>query len=510
MSEASDRSDLTPNKGSGNFSARLLTHGGIYGLEQVLQSLVMFVLLPVYARHLGTEGYGAVGLLLSFSGVLSVLMLQGLGSAWFRLRILPQVRNRIEEFQTTLVLYLATSVAFISILFFLIGPRIIPWLTPNIPFYPLWPWVLIIAGCTVFATLYRNAARSDQKPIQYIVFTAVQQLLSVIAILAMVVYFKRGPLGQLQGTAIAAIPFALLSLYLIRPYRISSDARSDIRLSFAYGLPVLPHMLAAPVNTLIDRVVVNALLGASLTGVYVAGQQISRLGDAVAQALNKAYAPIFNALAQEAEEEEDAVARERLLMAISEMGHVITLTILAIGVGLTMLSREVLLFLTNPEFASAWRIILLLVSAEIMRTYYHVFGRPIQFKLETIRFLPFLSWSSMGLNLIGNLILIPLMGIVGAALATFISQAGLAGLTLYLSHRTMKIPYPWFVMASSFGAFLFTALGLTWCDASLDSVALRLPLKIAIATPFLLYAGISLIKHLRGRALPPSLNQRSG
>lgn len=490
--------DPAARTGKSRSSARLFAHGGIYGLEHVLQTLVMLILLPVYARYLGTSGYGKIGVLLAFSGVLNILMLQGLGSAWFRLRILPEVRNRVGEFQTTLVVYLAISVGAIALLFFLLGPRVSPLLTPNIPFYPWWPWVLIIAASAVFATLYRNAARSDQKPVQYMIFTALQQLATVAAILFMVVYLEAGALGQLQGTAMAAVPFAVLGLFLLRPYRRSPDPRGDLKLSFAYGLPVLPHMLAAPLNTLIDRSVVNVLLGTSLTGVYVAGQQISRLGDAVAQALNRAYAPIFNALAQEAEEAglHTGPAREKL-HDIAEMGYALTLAILAIGTGLVALSREVLLFLANPEFASAWRIILLLVAAEIMRTYYHVFGRPIQFKLEAIRFMPILSWSSIGVNLAGNFILIPFFGIVGAALATFFSQAGLAVATLVLGHRTMAIPYRWGSMAAAFAGFLLTAAALTACDARFESLTLRLPLKIAVALPFLLYATVSLYRHLQ-------------
>ncbi len=509
MSDEPHTGELAEKQGPTHFSARLFAHGGIYGLEQVLQTLLTMLLLPVYARYLGTSGYGMIGVLMSIGGVLSMLMLQGLGSAWFRLRLLPQVRDRLDEFQTTLVGYLTFSIVVVAVLFFLLGPRISPLLTPNIPFYPWWPWILIISGSSVFATLYKNAARSDQKPGRYIAFTALQQLSSVGAILLMVVFLRRGAIGQLQGTAIAAVPFALLSLVLIRPYKRSSDPRGDLKLSFAYGLPTLPHAIASPVNTLIDRSVVNAMLGTSLTGVYVAGQQISRLGDAVAQALNKAYAPIFNALAQEAEDKGPGIeVAPQQMNAIAEMSYAITLALLLLGVGITMVSREVLLFLTNPDFASAWRIILLLVSAEIMRTYYHVFGRPIQFKLEAIRFLPILSWSSMGLNLVGNLALIPVFGIVGAALATLISQAALAIATLYLAHRTMPIPYRWGSMGAAFAGFLGTAVCLTACDANIESLGLRLPLKIACAVPFSIFGIVSLYQHMGSPALSRVLKKR--
>ncbi len=481
-----------------NFSARLFAHGGIYGLEQVIQTVVAFVLLPVYARYLGTSGYGQIGLLLSFGGVLSIVIFQGFGAAWFRLRFLPEIRNRLPEFQTTVVLYLGISVALASLVFFLAGPFLTPLITPEIPFLPLWPWVLAIACGTVFATLFRYTAQSDQKPVQYIVFTLLHQGVMVAAILYMVVVRDAGTLGQLQGTAFAALLFALVSLVLLRPYRLSRNHRNDLRLSFAYGVPVLPHMLASPVNTLVDRSVVNLLLGSSMTGIYVAGQQLSRISDAAAQALNKAYAPIFNTLAQEAAENgAGSSGHSAKLHVIAEMAYVLTLAILGVGTVVVMACREVLLLLANPEFASAWKIILLLVGAETMRTYYHVFGRSVQFELETIRFMPVLSWSTMLFNLAGNFALIPTFGIVGAAMATFISQCLLAVMTFYLGRRALAVPYPWRRMGLALGGFALTCALLTGCDVTADAWVWRLPLKLAVALPFGLYVAVTLFRRVR-------------
>lgn len=481
--------------------ARVFAHGGIYGLEYVMQTLVTMLLLPVYARYLGTSGYGKIGVLLSFSGVLSILMLQGLGSAWFRLRILPEVRDRLREFQTTIVLYLAASVTVVAGLFFLLGPLISERLTPNLPFYPWWPWVLVIAASTAFSNLFKLAARSEQKPLQYIVFTVLHQASTVAAVLVMVIALRAGALGQIQGTAFAAVPFAVLSLFLLRPYRRSENPRGDLGLAFAFGLPVLPHMLAGPLNIFIDRSVVNFFLGSSLAGVYIAGQQISRLTQAVAQALNMSYGPIFNNLAQEAvAHPSDSPEYRDQLKQIGELGHIITLTMLAVGTGVIVFSREVLLLLTNPEFAEAWRIIGLLVAAQMMMSYYFVFGRAVFFSRESVRYMPLLSWSFLLLNLAGNCILIPLMGILGAALSTLISQTMLALLTLRLANRFIRIPYPARMMLMCFAAFLLTAGALTWCDATLTSIPFRLLCKVGVALPFLLFTGYALLGHVRQRS----------
>lgn len=501
-----DPSGAAPEESS--LAARVFVHGGIYGLEHVLRVVVSFVMLPIYARYLGIAGYGTVGVLSSYGAVLSVLLLQGLGSAWFRLRVMPRVRERLPTFQTHIVLYLSGSLVVVTGLFFTGGPYIAKLLTPNLPFYPWWPWVFLSSAGSVYAALYKLALRGDQKPGRYIVFVLVEQVSTVSLLIFMLVILKAGPLGQLQAGAIATSGMAIISLYLLRPYRTDDQAKGDLKLAFSYGWPHVPHMLAGPLNNVIDRGIVNGFLGTAMAGTYIAGQQIAGLSQRIATSLNQAYAPIFNSMAQEAfEEDRPNDVYDQHMRSLADLGHIISLAMLVVGLVLIACSRELLLFLANPEFAAAWKVIFLLVSAEIMRTYYFVFGRVVFFKKESLRFAPFLSWSAMGINLTGNCILIPLYGIVGAGLATLLSHAFMMGMTLRLANRHIPIPYRWTLMIGSFLGFAGSVALLVYGDFAFESPMARIGYKTLIALPFSIYALVSiyrsafrelLIRKLRG------------
>ena len=57
----------------------------VYGLGDVATSIISFLLLPIYARFLTPEDYGAIGLLLSIELSLKIVFRFGLDAAFMRL-----------------------------------------------------------------------------------------------------------------------------------------------------------------------------------------------------------------------------------------------------------------------------------------------------------------------------------------------------------------------------------------------------------------------------------------
>ena len=57
----------------------------VYGLGDVATSIISFLLLPLYARFLTPEDYGAIGLLLSVEVVAKIVFRFGLDAAFMRL-----------------------------------------------------------------------------------------------------------------------------------------------------------------------------------------------------------------------------------------------------------------------------------------------------------------------------------------------------------------------------------------------------------------------------------------
>jgi O-antigen/teichoic acid export membrane protein len=476
----------------------VFAHGGIYGIEQVVQVVLAFGLLPLYARYLGPAGLGIVGTLASLASVLGILLLQGMDSAWFRIRILPEVREDYDGFKTTILVYLAGASAAGALVFFLVGPFLAPFLTPNIPFWPWWPLVLTTATGAVFTGLFRATALSERKSVKYILFAIAQQLATAGLIVLMIVPLEKGALGQVQAGALAGASFGLFALVLLRPYRRPEAPRPKLSLTLGYSLPVLPHMLAVPLNVVIDRTIVIGLLGPAFAGVYVVAQQVAGLTNRVTTSLNRAYAPIFNEIAQEGVEagRESPLMKERL-GALAELSGNIILAALGVALGVALVGREVLMVLAGPEFAGAAKLILILVGAELLYVFYTVFNRAIFFHRESVRYIPLLSWTALGVNLAGNVILIPIYGVTGAAMATVFSQAALAALTLRVANWRMRVPYRWRRIIPACLAFALTVMVLGAVDARVEAHIARIGLKVCVVLPLLAWSGFAIYRGLQ-------------
>ena len=79
----------------------------VYGLGDVATSIISFLLLPLYARFLTPEDYGAIGLLLSIEVVAKIVFRFGLDAAFMRLYFdCPDDRAR-QRLASTLFWFLA-------------------------------------------------------------------------------------------------------------------------------------------------------------------------------------------------------------------------------------------------------------------------------------------------------------------------------------------------------------------------------------------------------------------
>jgi O-antigen/teichoic acid export membrane protein len=93
-----------------------------------------------------------------------------------------------------------------------------------------------------------------------------------------------------------------------------------------------------------------------------------------------------------------------------------------------------------------------------------------------------LMLASAVLNVVLNVLLIPHLGIQGAAIATLISYAFLSGSTLMVSNRRLRVAVPW-GMAVKFGVLAIAMYAIV-VQVRMPSVTATLVAKIAVGGAF--------------------------
>ena len=103
---------------------RLLGESAVYGLGGVANQALAIILVPIYARQLGSEGYGTVALLTTTLSTATLIATLAMPQAFFReyLREAVDDRQRRAVLRTTLGLRLIASLAALAIMLLWHGP----------------------------------------------------------------------------------------------------------------------------------------------------------------------------------------------------------------------------------------------------------------------------------------------------------------------------------------------------------------------------------------------------
>ena len=429
-------SDGTPNAPSARVPIfrRLLGESAVYGLGGVANQAVGIVLVPIYARQLGIEGYGTVALLTTTLSTATLIATLAMPQAFFRayLREASGDAERRAVLATTLGLRLVASVAALVLLLALAAPL------AGLILGDAGDWVLmaVIGVVVLFDTLTivpLSFLRAERRPLPYAVLGFGRALAGGVLIVGLVVVGDLGPLGVVLGSALAALlaaAVAYLVLGRVGRLRIGFD-RQLVRRMLAFGLPLVPASLAGWALNMSDRYLVNAFDGREAVGVYAAGYTVGLALNALAIA---PFGLAWGAAYWEIARRDDAPrVISRVLTGFAGLASFMAL-------GLSALATDAFRLLLTPEFEpgrfvtpfSAFGLVGLGIFT-ILTTGINLAGRT--------RRLPLIMGAAALANIGLNLVLIPSFGYLGAAASSLLSYGLLAALGGFSSQRVYPVPW---------------------------------------------------------------------
>jgi O-antigen/teichoic acid export membrane protein len=473
---------------------RLFAHGVPYAALRVANVSIGFVLIPLYARYLGSEGYGVVALMATLGAFLTLFFAQGLHAAFYRLNFEEDSQGGLRRLETSVVYWVLASGALGLVLLAACGETLARWVTPGIPFFPLGFWTALGAAAGTFALLYERKLQAEQDPAGFLRFGALRGGASLAAIVLFVAVLGRGAAGKIEAEALVACGVAALALRWMRPGspRMFSPARMAVAL--AYALPLLPHTLLVLTNDLADRLLVNLYLGTAVLGVYALGYKLCTVVHLVGQALVQAYGPLYIRARKEAGVASGGDVSPS--QAVGRAGLLLVAATAACALCVTAGARELVVLLAPTGFERSWSVVAPVAAGFVALAAYGVFNQPILYDLRGARRMVLVSGGGAACNVVANLLLLPALGLMGAAWSTLLSCALMAWLAVALSgrHCVLRLhPARWSLLFASAAA----ALAALWCvDARFSApgpgLAWKAPILLCGLAAVAASAGVSL------------------
>ena len=275
-------------------TTRLLSGTAAYAAAAVAQRAVGFLLLPVYARVLTPAEYGQIGVLMTIAAAAATVLSFGLETAVFRTCVRLHTRPaELRSFVNTVGAFAIAAPLVVA----LVGSLVLSPLVARVYDAPETAVGLGFIGASLLtsATVVPLAVlRAQERLGDYLRLTGVQVILSVGLTVTLVVVLQWGVVGWMLAFAAAAGALLVRGLIVLsHPWSRQMHGR-HLASALAFGLPMIPHALAHWGLSLSDRVILGAYLDSAAVGVYYVaylfGLPISLLAVALSQAVQPIYA----------------------------------------------------------------------------------------------------------------------------------------------------------------------------------------------------------------------------
>ena len=409
------------------------SHTMIYTAGIILGKVASFIMLPIYTHYLTPADYGILELLGMTIDVIGMITGVGLVSGLFKFYSTAETtpeKHSVISTSALGVVGLATASSFVG---FLVAPELSR-LVFGAAVDPLYLRLFfVIYFLQNFEYVPFLLIRAEGRSGLFVTLNTLKLLLTLSLNILFVVHLHMGVRGVLIGGIIAGSVVALgLSTYLIRRVGLGFSLHW-FRQLLAFGRPIALWSIGSFVLVFSDRYFLNHYVSTAAVGIYSLAYKFAFMLSALA---HSPFEMIWDAERYEIAKQPDAhrtYARVFLYMNVL-LGLV--------GLAISLFVKDFLRVMSDPAFLSAYRLVPLIVAAQVVFTWggFWNFGILITGKTRAMgEGAIFLVVVTMALNFA----LIPRFGMFGAAWATFIAYSVRFAWIYFFAQRHYYIPHPW-------------------------------------------------------------------
>ena len=236
-----------------------------------------------------------------------------------------------------------------------------------------------------------------------------------------------------------------------------------------YGIPFVPMLLMEWLLSSMDKWSIKIFNDFAQTGIYSSAMQIM----SVLLTFKITYVAFWSPIAMEKYEKEP---EEVCKPFFADMFSKVQFLCMTAAFMLTIL-RGVIVLILGADYREAIRIIPYLTLMPILSILFEMTGQGCKF-VGKAKYFNYASLAAIICNLVGNTLLVPKLGGIGAALATAVTYIVYFLIGTYFSYKCYKVSYDIKKLALSLILYGAYATYSTWSDSVLISALVGLPVLL--------------------------------
>jgi O-antigen/teichoic acid export membrane protein len=394
------------------------------------------LLLPFYTRVLTQVEYGMIDMILTSLILLAPFVSVNMAESVFRFAA-DKNASKEEVLNTGIVISLFV---FIVVLMF----------------YPVYCYFLdqdkiLLLFCVLLLLFVIQAiVKQYVRAIEKLKIYVYSDFLQILVFIGLVVYFmavlELGVYGFLYAKIISLL-VDLMYLYIAsRSYETLSHGINILygKEMLNFGIPLIPNSILWWVSNMSDRYFLASMSGLSSVGIYAVANKFPT----ILAVFNTVF---FKAWQSSAIEQDDARDSDEYH---TKVFNTFAAFMFLLASGIIVFIKPLMAVAVSSDFYEAWEYVPALLLGTVFSVFAAFLGMNYMLSKKDTKKALLSTVIAAVLNIILNIVLIPLYGVHGAVFATLISFITIFAIRAYEAPLYKKLLFDWFLIATSF--FIFT------------------------------------------------------
>jgi O-antigen/teichoic acid export membrane protein len=414
-------------------SVKHLSKGvAIYGAGDAAIQVVNVLLVAAYVKggYLVKQDYGALALIGGFEMIVKILSRWGLDGAFMRFFHERDEQGTLRRLTSTIVWFTLAADAAIFGGLLLMSGTIGAALFPH-PTYVLAFRLMLINTFLISLTFVPfHTMRLRNQPAAYSALVFARSAGTVVLRILLVIGWRWGMAGWYAADLVVTLALLPVLWRWMRPLVALLFSAEDLRLVLRFGLPRLPHGLAQQGLDAGNQFLLNRYVPLEVQGVYKNGFTLGTGIRFFTSAFETAWAPFYYATSRKPKAEE-------VLAKMTTYGMAVLTLLVAVTVAV---AHDAILVMLKPEYLDAARVVPIIAVAMALQGIYLLTSIGLNLTSHT-EYYPVGTFAALAVGLGSGLILMPRLGIEGAAIAFLLSTITQTTVSFVFAQRFYRIHY---------------------------------------------------------------------
>ncbi|MGE5355142.1 MAG: lipopolysaccharide biosynthesis protein [Deltaproteobacteria bacterium] len=435
----------------------------IYGVATILPRIISVLLLGLFTYEMKNSQFSDATDFWIFASFFNVLLTYGMETSFFR--YFTKLNKDDKVINTSFTAILISSIAFLIFMLIFSGP-ISDFLKIKSLYFSI---LIIVAVLDTIVVIPFAYLRVTNRPIRF----AVIKILNIFIYLFCILFFFIGleyffsykpddtndffnSLLNPENKAvyifisnlIASLITVLFFFSFFSKVRLSVDKKLLSEM-LSYGYPIMIAGIAYVINENLDKFLLKRMLSDEIMGSYAATYKIGTFMALYITAFRLGAEPFFFSQSSQKDAKQKYAD---ILLWFTIVGSVFFVGIMA------YMDIIAGIFIRREEYYSTIAIVPIILAADLMLGIYH--NLSVWYKVsDRTKFGMYISIFGAMLTIILNLVLIPELGFLAAAWATFAAYGSMAVISFFYGNKYYPVPYKtgkimFYVLSSSILSFI--------------------------------------------------------